>query len=382
MSVSPENWGPHAIVEDVVVTPLFLLRNALRLQRLWATWSVRRGRRTVYGPHPAVCLTDMPIAAFIEAGKKRAAKGEAMSAFSIVLPKDHVHAAGARPAIYGLSVDVILPRGDECGSRILPDAVLPEAEQYRYVTLGDYGKVDWTHEREWRWPCRDEPTDPQDIPPLDGKDVPGLDLTFPGMGVIVRTQEQAHKILHDILVLNDMHSSNSYDFILVADSISDLPALRDPGKVRHVLTAASIDLESIIFVTKTDRILWLAKYNKAVSDVSTEKLPKMGREIGGCWLWLTDAAHPLTRALVAEGVVHINQDGRYLVDVPFDKDLPLSVREELARRLAALLRSRHQQSATYHSVLGKFGWDDIPSYSNPPLENRLIFNYAHDDDDR
>lgn len=381
VSVSPEDWGPHAIVEDDALTPLFLLRNAVRLRRLWATWSVRGGRRTVYGPNPAVCLTDMPIAAFIEAGQKRAAKGEAMSAFAIVLPKNHVHAAGARPAIYGLSVNVNLPRGDDGGSRIIPAAILPEVEQYRYVTLADYGKIDWTHEREWRWPYRHELPDPQDIPPSYGKDLPGLDLTFPGMGVIVRTQKQAQKVLHDILVLNDVHSTNLYDFVLVADQISDLSALRDPEEVRQALTAAAIDLDPIISVTKKDRIIWIAKYEKAVADVSTKKLPKVGQEVGGCWLWLTDAVHPLTRALMAEGLVHINQDGRYLVDLPFSEDQSLGDREELTRRLAALLRSRHQQAATYHSVMGKFGRDDIPSYADPPLENRLIFNYAHDNDD-
>src|SRR5688572_14341225 len=87
---TPENWGPGEIVEDAAVTAFFLLRNAIRLQRLWATWSMRNGRRTVYGPHPAVCFTDMPIAAFIEAGEKRAAKGEAMSPIALVLPKPHV----------------------------------------------------------------------------------------------------------------------------------------------------------------------------------------------------------------------------------------------------------------------------------------------------
>ncbi|WP_337221379.1 hypothetical protein, partial [Vibrio parahaemolyticus] len=30
---------------------------------------------------------------------------------------------------------------------------LPLIEQYRYVTYVP-GKIDWTHEREWRWPYR------------------------------------------------------------------------------------------------------------------------------------------------------------------------------------------------------------------------------------
>jgi hypothetical protein len=322
----------------------------------------------------------MPIAAFIEAGQKRADKGEAMSPFAIVLPKADIHAAGAQPAIYGLSVHVNLPRGEDGGPRIIPAAVLPEAEQYRYVTLGQYGKIDWTHEREWRWPYRGQLPDPEDIP-LEYKDIPGLDLVFPGMGVIVRTDAQAQKVLHDILVINDIHKENLYRFVLVADNITDLAALRDPAEVRQAIAKATIDLTPIISITQDERTKWLAEFNKAVADVSSENLPDVSDEVGGCWLWLTDATHRLTRALVAEGRVQINQDGRYLVEVPFDERLPLGTREELTRRLAELLHSRHQLTATYHSVLGKFGLDDIPSYSDTPIENRLIFNYAHDADD-
>lgn len=122
---TPENWGPGDLVEDTTLSPLFMIRNSLRLKRLWATWSVRKRRRTVYGPNPAVCFTDMPIAAFIEAGRARAKKGEAMSPIALVLPKNQVHAAGARPVIYGLSSEFAVPNGENNGPACSPQKRCP-----------------------------------------------------------------------------------------------------------------------------------------------------------------------------------------------------------------------------------------------------------------
>ncbi|MER8731110.1 hypothetical protein NKH28_14860 [Mesorhizobium sp. M1227] len=83
----PEHWGFSTVENfDEPLSPFFLLRNAVRQGRVWATWSVRSGRRTVYGPDPAVCFTEMPIAAFVEAGLARAAAGQAMSPYGLVLP--------------------------------------------------------------------------------------------------------------------------------------------------------------------------------------------------------------------------------------------------------------------------------------------------------
>jgi hypothetical protein len=96
---TPETWGPGDLAEDTKFSPFFLLRNAVRCERLWATWSVRNGRRTIYGPDPAVCFTDMPLAAFIEAGETRSARGEAMSAYGLLLPKTAIHGLGARSVI-------------------------------------------------------------------------------------------------------------------------------------------------------------------------------------------------------------------------------------------------------------------------------------------
>src|SRR4051812_46151197 len=88
---------------EALLSPLFLMRNAVRLDRLWATWSVRRGRRTIYGADPAVCFTEMPIAAFVEAGHARPKRGEVMGPYGLIFPKAAMFSLGARPVIYGLS---------------------------------------------------------------------------------------------------------------------------------------------------------------------------------------------------------------------------------------------------------------------------------------
>jgi hypothetical protein len=324
----------------------------------------------------------MPIAAFIEAGNAGASKGQAMSPIALVLPKHDVHAAGARPVIYGLSAAYEIPKGDDGEERLLPEAALPLVEQYRHVTLCAYGSVDWTHEREWRWAYRGVLPPSDGTPPIDGRDLPGLDLKFTGMGVVVRTRGQAWKVLHDVLVRRDRGASGRYAFILVAEDVPSLTALRDPAEVQNALGAAAIDLEPFFEMPRSRRAALVAAFRQCVADVSRSGLPSMGREEGGCWLWIADPADEMTRALVLSGLATVNEDDRYLVRVDaFEPWRPLYQREELTRRLAAFMKARHGLDATYHSVLGSEDPDGIPHYSDPPFENRLHFNYGNDDAD-
>ena len=385
VGIVPEEWGPGEIVEDSIVSPLFLLRNAIRLKRLWATWSFRNKRRTIYGPDPAVCFSDMPVAAFIEAGQAREKKGQAMSPIALVLPKMQVHAKGARPAIYGLSEPCRIPKGDDYEPRLLPENALPLSEQYRYVTLGEQGTVDWTHEREWRWPCREPQLSIDDMPPIHGKYVPGLDLTFNGMGVIVRNENQAKKVLSDILVLSDTHAAGCYDFILIGSKIPPLNQLRDPADVQDAIINNSINL-SYFYNFSNRRIKALnQEFDNCVMSINKEDIETIGyrgREFGGCWLWLTDPAHEITRALFLNNRIQINSENRYLFNVDaFFRGSSLGAREEFTRRLCQLLLKKYNLPATYHSVVGSSDMDGIPHYSNAPTGDRLIFNHGHDQDD-
>ena len=121
----PEDWGMGSIAEDTVYSPMFLMRSAIRHGHLWATWSRRKNIRTVYGPYPAICFTDMPMAAFIEASRVRQSLGQKISTFALTFPKEQMFRIGANPVIYGLSDrSVVLPRGTSGGERIIPENVL------------------------------------------------------------------------------------------------------------------------------------------------------------------------------------------------------------------------------------------------------------------
>lgn len=123
----PEHMGFGNVTEDTSWSALFMLRCAIRMNRLWATWSYRNGVRTIYGPSPAVCFTEMPLAAFLEVGEVRAARGEAMSQFALVFPKRGMFLMGANPVIYGLDArDAAIPSGKDGIARIMDSEVLPD----------------------------------------------------------------------------------------------------------------------------------------------------------------------------------------------------------------------------------------------------------------
>lgn len=399
---APENWGPGEIVEDPIVSPMFLLRNAVRLGRIWATWSERGGRRTIFGPHPAVCFTEMPLAAFIEAGVDRQRRGQAMSPYGLMFSKAAMFRLRARPVIYGLSSSPRIPRGAGGGERVIPTAALPLDEQYRYVAYVP-GRIDWTHEREWRWKCTEaRPEKKLDLAslvglglsdidleeaaqaklPLDGHEIPGLDLNnapLVGLGAIVKTNEQAERLIHDVLTIADRagDQGSNYEFVLSLERLKNIGQLRDPRQADEAVRAAAFDLDPF-FSQKEDEVLnHLRDFHKAVQEATTAPAKTPYRETGGCWLWLTDARHPMVRALVKKGLVAVNRDGRYLVQIDeFNSGLPLGAREGMTRRLAELLSERHGVGATYHSVLGKNDPDEVPHYSDPPFSNCFHFNYG------
>ena len=130
-----------------------MLRCAIRQGRLWATWAYRNDVRTIYGDRPAVCFTEMPLAAFLESGKKREQLGQAMSPIGLIFSKRDMYKLGAKPVIYGLDDRAAwLPSGNGGQPRIMDEGILPLREQYRYVPfhLDEERNIDWSHEREWR----------------------------------------------------------------------------------------------------------------------------------------------------------------------------------------------------------------------------------------
>lgn len=388
--VIPEEWGYATIYEDTLLPAFFLLRHAIREGRLWATWSVRGGRRTIYGPRPAVCFTEMPIAAFVDASRERAAKGEAMGTCALVIPKAAAFRAGARPVIYALSSDARSSGG--LGMRLFAEADLPSQEQYRYVAYDPGRKsLDWTHEREWRWPLDVEAykEDPYGIPPADSADLPGLELdrsTMLGMGVIVGTRREADKVIHDVLTKVDRGdiSENHYAFIIARDAIPDWVSLRGHAEMEQAISENAIDLAQFFSVKKSDAKKAHDLLRSLAAQVESEAgSPGSGysNEHGGCWLWLKDNRHALVRALACIGAASITATGRYLVDLPeISAVRPLRQREELLAVVCQRVRETFGTEANYFSVLDSQDYDEIPSYTDDLVGDPFFYNLNWTDD--
>lgn len=381
----PEHMGWHSPWEDTFFPATFMLRSAIRNGRLWATWSLRNGKRTIYGPDPAVCFTDMPVAAFIEVGRRRHAAGEAMSEVALLFPKGQMRKQGALPAIYGLSQDVRWPSGDDGMPRVLPASVLPLVEQYRHVSdiSGANLSVDWKHEREWRWPCRGSTyADDGDYTVANWDDVPGLDfydMGLHGMGAIVRTRAHAELVVQDMLAVVDAGaaSDHAFGFVLIADELPPPEELRDRQALAQALQVAAIDLEPFFLVKQE-----LVKKNDLEFSAAAAAIEKAAGaeedgEDGGCWLWIQGATSEYVRSLIVAGRVVTTRDGRYLAKLPeFSKDRNLRQREAMTQQLAAHIKSTYGVACGYYSVKGTWnlGSDMHPFYSDVDPSSTAFYN--------
>jgi hypothetical protein len=384
----PEHLGFNNINEDGIFPPLFMLRCAIRSSKLWATWSYRKDVRTIYGPSPAVCFTEMPIGAFLEAGLAREARGEAMSQFALIFPKNGLFQLGARTVIYGLSqADASLPPGKGGGPRVIDSSLLPEREQYRYVTYNPVSArpIDWSHEREWRWPYQGSLVDiEQQIQECgvisDNDDIPGLDISAPcltGIGVVVQTREQAKLVAHDILSLVDRSDVpiDHFSFILCAGELPTDGRLRNPMEIKAAMENSMIDLsphfvQSAVVIDELNR-----QFSEIVQDIEDANPQILSGEFGGTWLWLLDNTHLLTRCLLASGRVIVSNEGRYVANLwEFDNSRGLRQREEMTKILAIKIARKFSIEAGYFSVLNSMNLNAVPFYCDDHIDNRMYYN--------
>ena len=209
-----EELEPDADAFDV-------LKAIIRLGGIKPGHSFRGDRTTIYGGKPAVCVTEMPLYALAKYAQSRATQGN-VSAYGIAFLKSEFYASGGRPAIYGLSTDNVsyVKNTDKC--RILADSVLPRSEQYRYVAYNpalSRGRLDWSHEREWRWIPRDERKDQIWAKEHDGLgSTPALPIFkgqidgrhFTKVCVIVWSNDEAEEV-RNLLTGLYLAGSNNYD---------------------------------------------------------------------------------------------------------------------------------------------------------------------------
>lgn len=368
----PEHMGWHSLSQGTFFPAIFMLRAALRNGRLWATWSFRNGVRTIYGPNPAICFSDMPIAAFVEASRARYARGEAMAEAALVFPKKEMRAQGARTAIYGLSIEPSnWPSGEGGGPRVFSTEILPLHEQYRFVT--DVNSIDWSHEREWRWPCRASTFAMDGDTASDWFRIPGLDFyksVIPGIGAIVKTRAHADLVIQDMLAMMDAKVApvSAFSFVLPTEELPSIEGIRDPVDLQNALAEASIDIDQF-YGGKSERCI---EVNRQFSDAmrSIEEIFPMteGGEYGVCWLWIHDGSSELARMLLRNGRLNVTKEGRYLARLDeFNSSRSLAQRQEMTRRLSVVIKEIFGVSCGYFSMVGSYDPD-----------NEMAFIYAQE----
>ena len=381
----PEYLGVRDSVEGSRVQALFLLRLSLRKMRIFPSWSYRSGKRTIYGPYPAVCFTDMPITAFMRTSRERASRGEKISAYALVLPKNDLFAIGALPVNYGFSggiPDVYV--NDETGERVIDPAQVALAEQYRYVAYNPLVGVDWTHEREWRWPYLGSM---DNIKKLSGFDEPELDelpalyykdINFRGAGVIVNSRADADKVIYDILTLVDksMLDLGVFSFVLCADEIN-FHQIMDEKQLSDVINANSIDLEKYF----TADYLLLCYYRDRMNEVI--RLCMMKHDAiktydasNRAGVWFGNNKHPLVRALLTLGMIYVNKNHQYvlLIDELYGYDE--TTQENICRDIAARLLSFYPDLACEYILwhMNFNSTEEISYSSGPNLSSSLYHN--------
>ena len=290
---------------------------------LHSGWSYRNGSPTIYGPRSAVCFTEMPLHAFLKYADDRGKKTGLISRYAIAVKRKELFKAGGRPVIYGLSTPHVESDGYETGvyqGRCLSiaDTGLGLQEQYRYVatSLDSDRFIDWTHEREWRWPL-----------PEDSLHLPGLPLFleeyygkfFSEILVFVESRDEKTEVLNYLKTLYDSGSWNNgieYDIDMIkrvkVTSLEEIMQLKDidqamvkidnlPFAVINEIPEITVSAETLTMVAeKLAQAILLAE--EAMLRFRKENPDEVHREFDWGWTYICTAeVNEITQALVSLG---------------------------------------------------------------------------------
>lgn len=154
-------------------------------------------------------------------------------------------------------------------------------EQYRYVTYVP-GKIDWSHEREWRWPYRgdiksflnhiEEYGIPEDI-----ESTPGFDFKLSkikGAGIIVPLTEDIPTVAHDILTLIDrgVIGRNTFKFIIAVESLQSWAQLSEPGALLSCINDNTFEFESFFDLSASKVKNYADSINDYVNELYSKKI--------------------------------------------------------------------------------------------------------------
>lgn len=404
------------IVEEDAISPFFILRRIIRNLQLLSTWSYRKGQRTIYGKYPAVCFTEMPISEFVKSSIDRQSKGQKISNYGLVFNKKELFKIGARPVIYGTSQDVNVI--DDGLDKALSPNIFHEKELYRYVAFKldrlPY-PIDWTHEREWRWPNFDYKYYPIDLVLWEEEecdkelnelyrlreeeriDFHGLNIDkYPlnNIGIILKTEEQARLIIRDILWLIDSKKipKETFGYVLFFNKLEqNVDKLIDKNFLQTEINQGLINLDSFFHVDEDLKKDIAHKINELCKKY--DKYDKFEVKHHG---WLSGLSFPClqnnqdstTRILIELNLIKITKLGRYLIDLPIlhpsgclennEKFTREVINPELEQILGIKLTYYSIGHLMAHAMGRKIEIDDTPFYTEP---NDDEWNFSNRDED-
>lgn len=297
-------------------------------------WSFRNYAPTIYGPSSAVCFTEMPLYALFDYAKERGTYSGYVGNYGIAFRKKELFAVGARPVIYGLSSThkEVNEHHDwaKYGYRVLdPDCGLGLYEQYRYVNtnLSREKTIDWTHEREWRWPLRATEEWIAGLPFLLS-DAWGPQFT--DVLIIVNTVEEQEEILNLIKGMYDAGATNSgrdYNTSLLPvikvvsiESLAreevDLLSVRIediPFKQMKIMPAIKVSevvrakVKQQVLIAEHKGVEAIAAYRKSHPEHITKPFDWGHAHV------CTNEISEVTQALLEEELAHTFSDGKYII---------------------------------------------------------------------
>jgi hypothetical protein len=324
----PESFPLHCRPDDDRWSAGYLLRIAVRFQHLWATYGVRNGERTITGPHPAVCFSDLSLSDLIAVRDGFLPRDESATQYAITFPLTIAENGGIQP-------------------------VTQPSQEWRWQYTGNYDR------------CIDR----IEMDGVEGSVIPGLKLSqkkWSGLGIVVPNMVTARVLQYDLLLLIDQGvvSQTHFDHMLVCD---ELPASIDglgEEEMRAAYSKACFDFRECIRVSASEADVSRLDFSSRVLilESTTPKRPVVER--GGCWLWFQDNTHPYVRALIVAGLVELNERGRYLASLDeLDPHRDLRERQEITRKLSQELQEKYGIRSSYFIVLNSYDPDDHPCYS-------------------
>lgn len=299
-------------------------------------WSYRNGNPTIYGPKSAACFTEMPLYALIEYSKNRNNENY-IEPYGIAFLKNELFEAGARPVIYGLSgTHKEATKGDKnfgIGLRTLSSECgigLNEMYRYVYTNIKSHKRIDWTHEREWRWADLREKFDFAGLPFYADNE----EFSFSKIIVLVKTNEDVEEIIEYIQHLYHSKSTNyarEYNLTTIANtyilSIEDLAKFDkdiDTVKLDDLPINAIPKLPKI--VVKPETIEKVKNAIKVASEISYDECERVFNEkgdVGGCG-WAYVVTH-VTNSEITQAMIDLELASSYGTSyyyIKLDKSFP------------------------------------------------------------